>query len=91
MKLHFEANLDYQLSAIEAVCDMFRGQEICRSEFTVIMRVIGDRPRFPREWMRTKESCCDSYRKPVVCPLFSQKQSSHTNENANQQVCYKGE
>ncbi len=38
MKLHFEANLDYQLSAIEAVCDLFRGQEICRSEFTVTMR-----------------------------------------------------
>lgn len=37
MKLHFEANLDYQLAAIEAVCDLFRGQEICRSEFTVTM------------------------------------------------------
>lgn len=35
MKLHFEPKLDYQLSAIEAVCDLFRGQEICRSEFTV--------------------------------------------------------
>jgi len=38
MKLHFEANLDYQLAAIEAVCDLFRGQEICRTEFTVTMR-----------------------------------------------------
>ena len=38
MKLHFEPNLDYQLDAIEAVCDLFRGQEICRSEFTVTMR-----------------------------------------------------
>jgi len=35
MKLHFEPNLDYQLQAIEAVCDVFQGQEICRSEFTV--------------------------------------------------------
>jgi len=35
MKLHFESDLDYQLAAIEAVCDLFRGQEICRSEFTV--------------------------------------------------------
>ncbi len=35
MKLHFEPNLDYQHSAIEAVCDVFRGQEICRTEFTV--------------------------------------------------------
>ena len=38
MKLHFESNLDYQLAAIEAVCDLFRGQESCRSEFTVTMR-----------------------------------------------------
>ncbi len=35
MKLHFEPNLDYQVQAIEAVCDLFRGQEICRTEFTV--------------------------------------------------------
>jgi type III restriction enzyme len=35
MKLHFEPNLDYQLQAIEAVCDLFQGQEICRTEFTV--------------------------------------------------------
>jgi type III restriction enzyme len=35
MKLHFEPNLDYQLQAIEAVCDLFRGQERCRTEFTV--------------------------------------------------------
>ena len=35
MKLHFEADLDYQLRAIEAVCDLFRGQEVCHTEFTV--------------------------------------------------------
>ncbi|KGD71837.1 type III restriction-modification system endonuclease [Pantoea agglomerans] len=39
MKLHFEPNLDYQMQAIEAVCDLFRGQEICRTEFTVTMKV----------------------------------------------------
>lgn len=39
MKLHFEPNLDYQLQAIEAVCDLFRGQEVCRTEFTVTMKV----------------------------------------------------
>jgi type III restriction enzyme len=38
MKLHFEPNLDFQLQAIEAVCDLFRGQEICRTEFTVTMK-----------------------------------------------------
>jgi type III restriction enzyme len=35
MKLHFEPDLDYQHSAIEAVCGLFRGQEVCRTEFTV--------------------------------------------------------
>ena len=34
MKLHFEPDLDFQLEAIEAVCDLLRGQEICRTEFT---------------------------------------------------------
>jgi type III restriction enzyme len=40
MRLHFEPDLDYQLQAIETVCDLSRGQEVCRSEFTVT---------FPRE------------------------------------------
>src|ERR1017187_9120296 len=35
MRLHFEPNLDYQHTAIESVCDLFRGQETCRTEFTV--------------------------------------------------------
>jgi type III restriction enzyme len=39
MKLHFEPNLDYQLQAIESVCALFRGQEICRTEFTVTMKL----------------------------------------------------
>jgi len=41
MKLHFESNLDYQLAAIEAVCDLFRGQESCRTEFTVTKSALG--------------------------------------------------
>ena len=36
MKLRFEPNLDFQLQAVEAVCDLFRGQEVCRTEFTVM-------------------------------------------------------
>ncbi len=40
MKLHFEPNLDYQLQAIEAVCDLFQGQEICRTEFTVTQNTV---------------------------------------------------
>ena len=35
MKLRFEPNLDFQLQAVDAVCDLFRGQEVCRTEFTV--------------------------------------------------------
>jgi type III restriction enzyme len=35
MKLHFEDNLDYQLAAINSVVNLFRGQEISRTEFTV--------------------------------------------------------
>jgi type III restriction enzyme len=39
MKLHFEPDLDYQHAAIEAAADLFRGQEICRTEFTVTYQV----------------------------------------------------
>ena len=35
MKLHFDPNLTYQTDAVNAVCDLFRGQETCRTEFTV--------------------------------------------------------
>ena len=35
MKFHFEADLDFQIQAIEAVCDLFRGQEVNRTEFTL--------------------------------------------------------
>ena len=38
MKLHFESDLPYQAAAVEAVCDLFQGQEICRSVFSVSTR-----------------------------------------------------
>lgn len=41
MKLKFESDLDYQIQAIEAVCDLFKGQDINRTEFTV-SRVAAD-------------------------------------------------
>ncbi|MGE4340663.1 MAG: type III restriction-modification system endonuclease [Pigmentiphaga sp.] len=41
MKLHFEPDLDYQQAAIESVADLFRGQEINRTEFTVTRRDAG--------------------------------------------------
>ncbi len=47
MKLHFEANLDYQLRAIEAVCELFHGQELCRTEFTVTQRVASPQMGLP--------------------------------------------
>ena len=43
MKLHFEPNLDFQLQVVEAVCDLFRGQEICRTEFTVTRDTLDSR------------------------------------------------
>lgn len=41
MKFHFEPNLDFQLQAIESVADLFRGQETCRTEFTVTRNALG--------------------------------------------------
>ena len=35
MKFQFEPDLDYQLDAISAVCDLFRGQESRRGEFAI--------------------------------------------------------
>ncbi|MDE2730993.1 MAG: DEAD/DEAH box helicase family protein [Bacteroidota bacterium] len=45
MKLRFEPNLDFQLEAVDSVCDLFRGQEICHSEFTITGAIAnGQRP-----------------------------------------------
>jgi len=41
MKLHFEPDLDFQHQAIEAVCGIFKGQEACRTEFTVTKNALG--------------------------------------------------
>jgi type III restriction enzyme len=35
MKLHFESDLQYQHDAIEAVCDLFQGQQAAHTTFTV--------------------------------------------------------
>ena len=45
MKFQFEPDLDYQQDAIAAICDLFRGQEIHRGEFTVAHSV--DEARLP--------------------------------------------
>ena len=36
MKLHFEFSLDFQAAAIRSVTDLFRGQEVCHSTFTLL-------------------------------------------------------
>jgi type III restriction enzyme len=35
MKIQFDANLNFQREAINAVVDLFNGQEICQINFTV--------------------------------------------------------
>ena len=35
MKIKFDANLDFQQEAIHAIADIFDGQEICQTNFTV--------------------------------------------------------
>ena len=44
MKLQFEPDLDYQQDAIAAVCDLFQGQEACRTEFTISPTVASQLP-----------------------------------------------
>jgi len=44
MRLRFESDLTYQAAAVNSVCDVFRGQEICRSEFTVTIRAASMEP-----------------------------------------------
>jgi len=41
MRFHLEVepNFDYQMQAIEAVYDLLRGQKVCRTEFTVTMKL----------------------------------------------------
>ena len=46
MKFRFEPDLDFQLQAVNAVCDLFRGQEQCRTEFTVTRHQAGHQQTF---------------------------------------------
>ena len=47
MKLRFEPDLDFQLQAVDAVCDLFQGQETCRAEFTVTRDRMDGQERLP--------------------------------------------
>lgn len=48
MKIQFESNLDYQDRAISSIVDIFEGQEICQSNFSIVrqhtkgQKTIGD-------------------------------------------------
>ena len=44
MQLQFEPDLDYQRDAIVAVCDLFRGQEVCRTEFAIWRSIASQLP-----------------------------------------------
>ena len=46
MKFRFEPDLDHQQDAIAAVCDLFQGQETCRTEFTVSRSLTDQLPGF---------------------------------------------
>lgn len=35
MKIKFESELEYQQDAIKSIVDIFQGQDICKSNFTV--------------------------------------------------------
>ena len=35
MKIKFESGLDHQVDAVDAIVDIFKGQEVCTSNFTV--------------------------------------------------------
>jgi type III restriction enzyme len=36
MKIQFESNLSYQDKAISSIVDIFEGQEICQSNFSIV-------------------------------------------------------
>ena len=38
MKIQFESNLDYQDKAISSIVDIFEGQEVCQSNFSIVRR-----------------------------------------------------
>jgi type III restriction enzyme len=56
MKLHFEDNLDYQKAAIESVVNLFKGQEVSRSEFTVTFQPLSNVESSPNFSLGMEES-----------------------------------
>ena len=40
MKIQFESNLNYQDKAISSIVDIFEGQEVCQSNFSIVRQQI---------------------------------------------------
>jgi type III restriction enzyme len=40
MKIQFESNLNYQDQAISSIVDIFEGQEVCQSNFSIVRQQI---------------------------------------------------
>lgn len=49
MKIHFDPNLDFQHEAISAITDIFEGQEICKTNFTVAPLKYDPQMKLPNE------------------------------------------
>ena len=56
MKLHFESDLSYQKAAMDAVCDLFRGQEVFRAVFSVAAPVPTDDQQYSFEGKQFSDS-----------------------------------
>lgn len=56
MKLHFESDLPYQKAAIDAVCDLFRGQEIFHSPLSVAAPAAKDTLQYSFEGKQFSDS-----------------------------------
>ena len=56
MKLHFESDLAYQKVAMDAVCDLFRGQEVFHSVFSVAAPVATDDQQYSFEGKQFSDS-----------------------------------
>ncbi|WP_218243114.1 type III restriction-modification system endonuclease [Comamonas fluminis] len=56
MKLHFESDLAYQKAAMDAVCDLFRGQEVFHSVFSVAAPVATDDKQYSFEGKQFSDS-----------------------------------
>lgn len=56
MKLHFESDLAYQKAAMDAVCDLFRGQEVFHSVFSVAAPVATDDQQYSFEGKQFSDS-----------------------------------